>query len=204
MTVKIILSQTNRLVRVYNTSAAVVSAARYLTDVVFGRFHVVRAQQCIHYSSMKDSYTAWTGIINTTLSLLILYYTNTIQVLSASVPFCVGSAYTRHRAIYETMPTKPEDLGRGDFRSLFFFSVRPVLIISLNILCPRPSVQRVCITVHISYYYYAPIGCSSSANILYYIVFGARSVMITLLYSIESVSVQMIDQLIGCAKHNAR
>lgn len=115
-------------------------------------------------------YTVWTGIIvNTTLSLLILYYIIYEYIIlyrySASVPFCVGSAYTRHRAIYETMPTKPEDFDRGDFRSLFFCSIRPVVIISLYILGPRPSVQRVCITVHISYYYYAPIGCSSRANI---------------------------------------
>lgn len=133
-----------------------------------------------------------------TLSLLILYYIILILYrYSASVPFCVGPAYTLHRAIYETMPTKPENLGRRDFRSLLFFSIRPVVIISLYILCPRPSVQRVCITVHISYCYYAPIGCSSLANISQY-------PMITLLYSIESVSVQMIDQLIGCAKHDTR
>lgn len=191
----------------YNTSAAI-SPARYLTDVVFGRFHVVRAYTCsILYitrprKTIVLKYIAWTGIIiNTTLSLLILYYTIGIQVLGIRAVLCrvglhAAQSHLRNDA-NETGRSRPK---RFSFSFLLLHTTGGNNIIIYSMPTPvRPA------CVHYGAHFILLL-CSDRLQLArkYIIVFGARSVMITLLYSIESASVQMIDQLIGCAKHDTR
>lgn len=80
------------------------------------------------------------------------------------MPFRVGPAYTR-RAIYETMPTKPEDLDRTVFRSLFLFDGGNSIIIYYS-LPTSVRQSRVHYGAHFTLCTDRPIRCSARANII--------------------------------------